>query len=272
LRAKRLEAVKRHERPSVTVPRRATVEILPKTEFPVECDEVFYPGRTYWQWAACAANLLMVGALAYFNHAMPPSLRPYGAGAAVAFGAAAVVLVMNGRHCAVALTAEGVYYRNWRRAVWFIAWSDLEQVTVTRGIRWSGGRLRYVDFLHISGRTPARRRTTLKIAQVGITRMWVRFWPLPTIRPGPIGSALIDRAGLVPDQDSDDRRTWVRPAASVEAPPSSDMTAAVTHPTPTARSPSPQWHQTECKWCGEAFSAGTTRCPQCGRPVPPDGA
>jgi hypothetical protein len=27
--------------------------------------------------------------------------------------------------------------------------------------------------------------------------------------------------------------------------------------------------QAECKWCGETFPAGTEKCPQCGRPVPP---
>jgi hypothetical protein len=29
---------------------------------------------------------------------------------------------------------------------------------------------------------------------------------------------------------------------------------------------------TECSWCGETFPAGTAKCPQCGRPVPPSDA
>jgi hypothetical protein len=29
--------------------------------------------------------------------------------------------------------------------------------------------------------------------------------------------------------------------------------------------------QTECKWCGETFPPGATKCPACGRPVPRDG-
>jgi hypothetical protein len=256
-------------------PRRATVEVVPKTEFPAECDDVFYPGRTYCQWAACVANLAMAGVLVYFSHArLPGPLRPYGAGAAVAFGTAAVVLVIDWVHSAVALTAEGVYYRNWRRAVWFIAWSDLEQVTVRRTIRWGEWyRPHYVDFLYIAGRTPSRRRTALKVAAVGNPQRAVfRLGSLRPIQPGPIGSALVSRAGLVPDEDSDDRRTWVRSATGLAASSWSDTTAAATHPTPTARGPAPQWQQAECKWCGETFPAGTTECPQCGRAVPPGGA
>jgi hypothetical protein len=196
------------------------MEVLPQAAFPQQYDQIYYPGPQATHGAHYLLGLLAVVAGADFTVAPPPGSDPrYGA---TLFGIAmlalgVVVLVRTWtvrRRTAVALTAEGLYYRDWRNRVWHLPWGKLEQVTISTTF-WRGRGGWYglqpsrlgvqKEAVYLTGRFVPGGRTTVRVT--ARSRM-VRHES--DVQGDPMVAAIITRAGLVPGKGKEHEATWVR--------------------------------------------------------------
>jgi hypothetical protein len=192
------------------------MEIRPTVQFPDQYDEIYYPGRKasgrvgylVGGWFAALGAIGIYDALT----SPPPGVAPAQGALFCAlffgFGMALIVLMamVRGR-TAIALTAEGLYYRDWRNRVWHIAWTNLEQVSVREYFWREGGSIGGMqqETAYLTGRFAPGGRTTVK---VNISSR-MQLVETKDIHPDPMMASIIRRAGLVPREGRPREKVWV---------------------------------------------------------------